>query len=66
MFKLRLFIKKGFTEAVGQMADYKIILNAASWHEKGVLTEDDLNDINTALESQYVIDDPTAEEMSVG
>ena len=33
------------------MADYQIILNAAGWHEKGVLTEDDLSEINNAIES---------------
>ena len=33
------------------MADYQIILNAAGWHEKGVLTEGDLSEINNAIES---------------
>ena len=31
MFNLREFIKKGFLNAVGKMADYQIILNAAGW-----------------------------------
>lgn len=51
MFSLRKFVKKGFLDAVGKMADYQIILNAAGWHEKGVLTEDDLSEINNAIES---------------
>lgn len=51
MFSLREFVKKGFLDAVGKMADYQIILNAAGWHEKGVLTEDDLSEINNAIES---------------
>ena len=51
MFSLREFVKKGFLDAVGKMADYQIILNAAEWHEKGVLTEDDLSEINNAIES---------------
>ena len=51
MFSLRDFVKKGFLDAVGKMADYQIILNAAGWHEKGVLTEDDLSEINNAIES---------------
>ena len=51
MFSLREFVKKGFLDAVGKMADYQIILNAAGWHEKGVLTEDDLSEINKAIES---------------
>lgn len=51
MFSLREFVKKGFLDAVGKMADYQIILNAAGWNEKGVLTEDDLSEINNAIES---------------
>ena len=39
MFNLASFIKSGFLDAVGKMADYQIILNAAAWNEKGVLTE---------------------------
>ena len=52
MFNLREFIKNGFLKAVGKMADYQIILNAAGWHEKGVLTEEDLAEIQTAIEAQ--------------
>ena len=37
MFSLRDFVKKGFLDAIGKMADYQIVLNAAGWHEKGVL-----------------------------
>ena len=51
MFSLREFVKKGFLDAVGKMADYQIILNAAGWHEKGVLTEGDLSEINNAIEN---------------
>lgn len=50
MFSLREFIKQGFLKAVGRMEDYKIILNAAAWNEKGVLTESDLFEIQTAIE----------------
>lgn len=53
MFSLREFIKKGLLSAVGKMADYQIILNAAGWLEKGVLTESDLADIQEAIEDQY-------------
>ena len=49
MFSLREFLKSGFLKAVGKMADHQIILNAASWHEKGVLTEEDLAEIQTAI-----------------
>lgn len=53
MFNLRDFIKKGLLSAVGKMADYQVILNAAGWLEKGVLTEDDLAEINVLIEAQY-------------
>lgn len=51
MFSLREFIKAGLLDAVGKMADYQVILNAAGWHEKGVLTEDDLAEISAAIEA---------------
>ena len=53
MFNLREFVKKGFLSAVGKMADYQIILNAAGWLEKGVLEESDLAELQTAIEAQY-------------
>ena len=52
MFNLREFIKKGFLNAVGKMADYQIILNAAGWYEKGVLTEDDLEEIQVKIDEK--------------
>ena len=53
MFSLSNFVKSGLIKAVGHMADYQIILNAAGWLEKGVLTEADLADIQTAIDAQY-------------
>ena len=52
MFNLKDFVKKGLLSAVGQMADYQVILNAAGWHEKGVLDESDLGEIQSALDSK--------------
>ena len=52
MFSLGKFIKNGFIAAVGKMADYQIILNAAGWFEKGVLTETDLAEIQTAIDEK--------------
>ena len=53
MFSLREFIKKGLLNAIGKMADYQIILNAAGWFEKGVLLEEDLEEIQEAIDNQY-------------
>ena len=52
MFNLGSFIKSGFIAAVGKMADYQIILNAAGWFEKGVLSESDLAEIQTAIDEK--------------
>lgn len=51
MFSFRNFVKNGFLKAIGEMADYQIILNASAYYEKGVLTEEDLAEINTAMEN---------------
>lgn len=58
MFSLKEFIKKGLLDAVGKMADYQVILNAAGWHEKGVLDEADLAEVNEKIEAQYQVEDP--------
>ncbi len=52
MFSLREFIKKGLLAGVGKMADFQIILNAAGWFEKGVLLEEDLIEIEAAIEAE--------------
>lgn len=52
MFDLRAFIKKGFIDAIGKLSDYKIRLNAVGWLEKGVLTEDDLLEIDNLIEEK--------------
>lgn len=53
MFILREYIKNGFLNAVGKMADYQIILNSVGYFEKGVLTEDDLAEIEMKINAQY-------------
>jgi len=66
MFNLKDFIKKGLLDAVGKMADYQIILNAAGWLEKGVLTENDLAEINMAIESYALtLAEKAAEEQAM-
>ena len=62
MFSFREFIKKGFLSAVGNMADYQIILNASGYFEKCVLTEEDLAEINAKIEAQYIVNEVTTEE----
>ena len=59
MFSLKEFVKSGLLKAIGKMADYQVILNAAGWLEKGVLDENDLADIQTAIEAQYPTENET-------
>ena len=52
MFSLREFLIKGFKDAVGNMADYQIILNATGYYEKNVLTEDDLSELQALIDEK--------------
>ena len=64
MFNLGVFIKNGFISAVGRMADYQIILNAAGWFEKGVLTEVDLAEIQAAIDEKNARIEAEREEIN--
>ncbi len=52
MFSLRDFIKNGYLKAVGNRPDYWIILNAAGYLDKGILTEGDLEEIQEAIDAK--------------
>lgn len=52
MFSLREFLMKGFKDAVGNMADYQIILNATGYYEKNVLTEEDLAELQALIDEK--------------
>ena len=52
MFNYRNFLMTGFRSAVGHMADYQVILNANGYYEKGVLTEDDLSELQALIEEK--------------
>lgn len=57
---LREFIKDGYLKAVGKMEDYKVILGASTYFDKGILKEDDLKEISEAINKQY----ETSEEIT--
>ena len=63
----RAELKKGFLEAVGHMADYRIRLNAGGWVDKDVLTEEDFLEICNAIEAQHIeppiVEDEVIEEL---
>lgn len=64
MFSFRDFVKQGYLRAVGRQPDYWIMLNAAGYADKGVLTMDDLAEIQTAIEAQYIVEDETVEDIT--
>lgn len=49
---LRKFIRRGLLYAVGNQPDYWVILNAAGWLDKGVLTEEDLVELQAAIDAK--------------
>lgn len=55
MFVLKDFIKRGLIEAIGRKPTYQIILDAVGWHDKGVLSEDDLAEIQNAINGEATI-----------
>jgi hypothetical protein len=62
MFNFHDFIMSGLKDAVGKMADYQVILNAASWHEKGVLQEGDLAELNILINAKNAPAPETVDE----
>lgn len=57
----REYIKKGFLDACGKMPDFWVILNSNAYYEKGVLTWDDIEEINAKIEAQHVAQEETEE-----
>lgn len=56
MFDLRDFVLKGLFAAVGKMEGFRIKLNAAGWHDKGVLSEEDMIRIREAVDGEEVVE----------
>ncbi len=54
MFDFKKFVKKGLIRAIGSMADYAVMLNAAEWHKNGVLSEEDLAEIEAIIDSRDI------------
>ena len=61
-FSLREFLKSGLLLAVGQKPDYEIKLKSADWLDKGVLLEEDLAEIQEAIDGRNTIVDVTEKE----
>ena len=48
-FSLKNFVMDGLRGAIGKMPDFKVVLSAVGWHEKGVLAESDLAEIEALI-----------------
>lgn len=64
MFSLREFIKNGLKLAIGNKPDYEIILSSASWLDKGVLLEEDLAEIQSAIDEKNEITEEEYDELN--
>ena len=64
-FSFKDCLKNALVQAVGNKPDFEIILAAAKWVEKGVLVEADVEEIQAAIDKQYVVEEPT-EEATMG
>ena len=62
MFNYRDFLMTGFKNAVGKMADYQVIFNANGYYEKGVLSEEDLAELQSMIDEKNKL----AEEITEG
>ena len=51
-FSMHDFVMKGLISAIGVQSDYWVILEAARWFEKGVLFEEDLEEINRLIDEK--------------
>lgn len=52
MFNLREFVKKGLLKAIGIQSDYWVMLTSANWFSKGVLIEEDMIEIQNAIDEK--------------
>lgn len=60
---LRGFVKQGLIDAIGKAGDHWVRLNAAGWHDKGVLLEEDLVEINRLIDAKNHVDETENEEL---
>jgi hypothetical protein len=59
-FNFSKFVKQGLIDAIGKQGDHWVILNAASWHEKGVLSESDLSEIAATIDAKNGVSETEA------
>ena len=63
MFSITEFIMKTLKGMIGKYPDFQIREYALNWYSKGKLTEEDLAEIETLIEAQYIVPTPPVEEI---
>lgn len=62
MFSITEFIMKTLKGMIGKYPDFQIREYALNWYSKGKLTEEDLAEIETLIEVQYIVPTPPVED----
>lgn len=63
-FSFKECLKNALIKAIGSKPDFEIILAAANWVEKGVLIESDVEEIQTVIDNQYIVNEEIVTENS--
>lgn len=62
MFNINEFLMKTIKGMIGNYPDFQVREYAIGWWSKGKLTDDDMVEIDTLIESQYIVPIPPVEE----
>ena len=62
-FELRTFLRQSLLDMVGYKPDREIRYSAQKWFDKGSLFEEDLAEIETAINKQYTNEAPLESEV---
>ena len=58
MFDFRKFVKDGIFEAIGNEPTYKTRRHAEAYYKAEILTDDDMAEIQSAIDAQYTVEEP--------
>lgn len=61
-FDFHNFVKRGLLDAVNKQSNYWVMLNAAAYYEKGILTDDDMAEIQALIDSQQTFEQAELED----
>lgn len=64
MFDFHTFVKRGLMSAVNKQSNYWVMLNAAAYYEKGILTDADMVEIETLVNSNLTAEEEQIEDMT--